>query len=676
MRNGISKSTEHRLWSRTSTLERSPFHHRGQGRVEERELILSSRHLRHLTEVIESLDEGFDIEFKQAGGRDGTGLLPGSFWESYSAMANSSGGKVFLGIKEKGGKLLVSGVPQPEKLIKSLFDELNNRDKVSINLLSNHDVEITKFGERRVIVVSIPRATRTQRPVFIGTNPLTGTYRRNHEGDYLCESETVRRLMADAVEEDGDAKILEGYGQKDLNESTILNFKRAFLMSKPTHPWLEEEGTEFLAAIGAYRVDRQTRACGLTVAGLLMFGKLRAIMDRFPHYLLDYQEQTHDEDTRWIDRLTTDGSWSGNLFDFFRLVYPKLISDLKVPFRLKEGVRVDESHVHEALREAFVNCLVHADYSARVGIKIIKRPDGFTFRNPGGLRIPLETIIQGGVSDCRNRNLMKLFQLAGLGEQAGSGVPKIRRAWREQDWQMPELEEDLPNELTILSLPKVSLVSPEVLDELAARFGKEFSTLNQLERLAVITACTRGYVTNRFLRSVTAEHSVDITKVLRSLVERKFLSRKGSGRGSQYTLPDSETNIKVEQIIFDLDFDSIESSTHSDPSSTQSTSSSTHSAPSSTHSGSSEIDDSIWSNLMKGGQPLREGRKTKHEVRETILTLCKNRYLSLQQISVLIGRSVGTLRNQYIKELVDKGLLIQKYPTQTHPNQAYKSRLS
>jgi hypothetical protein len=42
-------------------------------------------------------------------------------------------------------------------------------------------------------MIKIPRATRSQGPIYIEQNPLTGTYRRNYEGDYNCtEQERVR----------------------------------------------------------------------------------------------------------------------------------------------------------------------------------------------------------------------------------------------------------------------------------------------------------------------------------------------------------------------------------------------------------------------------------------------------------------------------------------------------
>lgn len=59
---------------------------------------------------------------------------------------------------------------------------------------------------------------------------------------------------------------------------------------------------------------------------------------------------------------------------------------------------------------------------------MVKRPDLFGFRNPRDLRVPVDVAIQGGNSDCRNRALQTMFRLVGLGEQSGSGIPKIFRA--------------------------------------------------------------------------------------------------------------------------------------------------------------------------------------------------------------------------------------------------------
>ncbi|MFH1097047.1 MAG: hypothetical protein V1749_06070 [Candidatus Desantisbacteria bacterium] len=57
---------------------------------------------------ITSIYESVDFECKASQGRDGNGEVSGSFWETYSAMANTNGGEVYLGIKETSiGKFCV-----------------------------------------------------------------------------------------------------------------------------------------------------------------------------------------------------------------------------------------------------------------------------------------------------------------------------------------------------------------------------------------------------------------------------------------------------------------------------------------------------------------------------------------------------------------------------------------
>ena len=77
-----------------------------------------------------------------------------------------------------------------------------------------------------------------------------------------------------------------------------------------------------------------------------------------------------DENVRWTDRICMDGTWEANLFQFYRRVYPKLSSVLPKPFRLENGVRLEDTTTHVALREAFVNTLVHCDYMEEGNITI------------------------------------------------------------------------------------------------------------------------------------------------------------------------------------------------------------------------------------------------------------------------------------------------------------------
>jgi len=116
-----------------------------------------------------SLREDIDMEFKAAQGRNGKGKVPKSFWDTYSAMANTDGGRILFGVKEKKkGEIIVFGVEDTERVKKELWDNLNNPQKASVNLLSNNDVKIFEIQGRKILQITVPRAGRKKRPVYVG----------------------------------------------------------------------------------------------------------------------------------------------------------------------------------------------------------------------------------------------------------------------------------------------------------------------------------------------------------------------------------------------------------------------------------------------------------------------------------------------------------------------------
>ncbi len=181
--------------------------------------------------------EGLDFEAKKAGGKDGRGQLPESFFSTYSAMANTEGGVVLLGIEEvKENQFQVSGMANPTKVLADFWAALNNKEKVSCNILSNDCVGLVELEGKGIIQITVPRATRSQMPVYLGKNPLGGTYRRHGEGDFRCDDETVKRMLADQVEDARDTKLLENFTFADLTLPTLQAYRNAFKTVKPDHP--------------------------------------------------------------------------------------------------------------------------------------------------------------------------------------------------------------------------------------------------------------------------------------------------------------------------------------------------------------------------------------------------------------------------------------------------------
>lgn len=120
------------------------------------------------------------------------------------------------------------------------------------------------------------------------------------------------------------------------------------------------------------------------------------------------------------------------------------------------GVRVDDTSVHKALREALANCLVNTDFYVPRGVVIKKERDSLILENPGYIRTGKDQMRKGGESDPRNKALMKMFNLINIGERAGSGVPDIFKTWEQEGWIEPRIEERYGEaSRTILILPFV-----------------------------------------------------------------------------------------------------------------------------------------------------------------------------------------------------------------------------
>ena len=394
-------------------------------------------------------------EHKQLEAKSAKGGFPNSLWETYSAFANSDGGVILLGVKEtKDGNLLPESGADAEKLRKDFWNMVNNRQKISANIVTDRMVTVENVDGNDILVVRVPRAERSARPIYVGLDPKSGTYRRNHDGDYHCSIEEVSLMFRDASAVTQDAKALINMDSSVFCMDSVKGYRNFFRTSHSNHLWNNEDDEMFLRKIGAITIGDD----GLyhpTAAGLLMFGYEYEITREFPNYFLDYQENRSLGATRWTDRLTsTSGDWSGNVFDFVIEALRRMQQGLKVPFVLKGNQRVDDTPIHKLLREAITNAVVHADFYGRQGLVIQKSEDGYKLSNPGSVRISISEAINGGISDPRNGIMLKMFSLIDFGERAGSGLNGICKVW-EKVYHTPVLLEETHNngvDRTILTL--------------------------------------------------------------------------------------------------------------------------------------------------------------------------------------------------------------------------------
>lgn len=489
--------------------------------------------------------EKVDIECKKAESK-----VPTSAYESYSAFANTKGGYIILGVKEDKTKtkpeerFVLQGIENADKQKEDFWNTING-NKVNVNILKDEDVFKVEGDGITLLVIHVPRAEFNMRPVYVGENPYKGTFKRNHEGDYHATEHEIRGMIRDQNPEGNDSTILEYYTMDDIDKETLRKYRQVFEIRNEGHVWNPLDDKEFLEKLGGYRKDRKTGVEGLTLAGLMMFGTGQAIRERFSNIFMDYRNETEvTVDVRWNDRITYDGTWENNLFNFFSKVTPKLTEDLPKPFKLEGIQRIDETPVHKAVREAFVNLIIHADYLMDAGtLKIIKKNKSFEFTNPGILKLPIEDIFRGGNSKPRNPHMQTMLRMVGFGDNAGSGFPTILATWEAEGWIRPELVENtVLNQVTLeLQMKKDSVA--EVQDNFAQKNERSLSEVlsevlskKDFDKVAPIIKVLeeKGCVTPKEAEDVCDRSAATVRRYLGILTETGIVVSEGNTNNSIY----------------------------------------------------------------------------------------------------------------------------------------------
>ena len=609
--------------------------------------------------------ESDDLEFKSA-----VGGFPGSFWDTYSAFANSDGGVIVLGVSEKKGVFYLDGLTdeQIKKYTIDFWNNVNNRSTISCNLLKNDDLRELEYKGYKFLLFNIPRAPRDMRPVYRTTQPYGGTYKRNNEGDYRCTEKEVRRMFADADDQHpADSRILKNYSMADIDTEALMKFRQLLKLSSPDHPWLSFDDIEFLRMLGGYRKDRQTGEEGFTLAGLLMFGKTRSVteVEGAPNVFPDYQEHlTEDEDVRWTNRICADGTWEANLFNFYQRVLPRLQSVLPKPYKLENNIRRNETPAHVAVREALINLCQHADYSVDASLIVRHNSNGFVFSNPGTLLVSKDQYYTGGESVCRNKALQKMFAIIGVAEKAGSGTDKIMKGWRDANWRSPNVEETLEPDKVVLSMPMETLLSENAKVKLEEKFGIAANSFDHDVLSVLALTCDEGYVTNERLRYTLDMHKAEISELLKRMVTNGLLEPQGYGRGMRYYLPKES-----KWVLGANTANMVTSGANMVTSGANMVTSGANVAT----SGANVV--TSGANVVTSGDVgdvTIKKRMKPEELDNLIINLC-NDWIALEELATLSGRTSKYLRDKILPRLLAWKQIEMLYPgTPNHPRQKYK----
>jgi predicted HTH transcriptional regulator len=224
-------------------------------------------------------------------------------------------------------------------------------------------------------------------------------------------------------------------------------------------------------------------------------------------------------------------------------VYNKLTRDLEKPFQLDGAARVEDTPVHQAVREALANCIVNADFYLPRGIVILKEKDRIIMQNPGSIRTGKEQMLRGGISDPRNKAIMKMLNLISIGERAGSGVPNIFSVWEEKGWKEPAIEEQYGPDRTVLTLAFIKKQAEKTSGKRKKQAEKPTApqtakTMENKNKILIFLEKNGSGMTSEIAKAIGL--SIPRTRALLSeLVGDGVITATGDGRARRYCLSEN-----------------------------------------------------------------------------------------------------------------------------------------
>lgn len=466
---------------------------------------------------IKKIKERHIIELKKA-----TNSVPKSFWETYSSFSNTEGGVIVFGVEEGEKENIITGVNNPESIVADLWNQLSNKNKVSYNSLNNDDIIIKTIEyNKSIIIINVKEADWNKKPVYINDN-IKNSYIRTGDGDRFMNDEQLKIIMRNSSPQ-VDSILLDKFSIKDLDPISVSSFKEKVTSRYPNNGYETLNPEDFLIEHGIMRRNRNTNDINITRGGLLFLGKYNAIREIYPSFHMDYFNRKGNNE-RWIDRIATDepNKFQMNIYNFYNLVNEKLNVIIQNEFKLDDtNTRIENTQFNEAIREAFVNTLAHADYDLGLPSVKIEIFDGWIrFINPGTMLISITEFVQGGISKPRNEIIMKSFRLLGASERQGFGGPQIFKSAKSNDYRIPEISTSL--EYTELKLWYIDLIEsyPELTEE-------ERSVYECIIK-------SPGAISKREIEESLSLTEYRVRKTLESLLSSEKIDRIGNGPSTRY----------------------------------------------------------------------------------------------------------------------------------------------
>jgi len=385
------------------------------------------------------------------------------------AFANTAGGTLVIGVQDKTKAVVgVTNILQDEERIANAI-----ADSVSPTLLPN--LQFISWRDKDVLIVTIPHSPG---PFYLKDKGEDG-------GVYVRIGSTNR--IADAALIAEIKRIKEHTSFDQLPELQATPDDLDMELARKLFAVVDKPFTKATARSLELIVDHRDTSRP-TKGGLMLFGKQRD--ELFPDPFIRLVRFDGTTKTTAIDHADVKSA--------FPLAVDEILAFIRRNTSMRAVIRSARredipQYPHEAVREAVINALLHADYSTmRSSIQVAIFDDRMEITNPGPLPLGLnlETALSG-VSQLRNKVLGRVFRELELIEQWGSGLTRMRDVCLASGGSSPKFEElDLFFRVTLYPIAVQSKPKQPWQESL-------ISYLRQHQRISVLEATKLWSVSDR-----------------------------------------------------------------------------------------------------------------------------------------------------------------------------------
>lgn len=434
--------------------------------------------------------------------------------ETFSALANTQGGSVLIGIDAAGN------------VIKGVRDLDTAREKA------------LAAGLRCEPPLVLPRPTTVMlegKPLLYVTIPsglphayaLRGKYMaRDGKKNRALGPRQLRDLLRQRGEGNFEATVLPGATLDDLDRERVEQYAKLFLTDVSSrHRW-NEETLDLLFRRGC--LTKESSTYRPTVAGLLLFGREPQRLLPSAEILLARYSGAEMSDT--FIRETARGSLSEQI----RAAEAFLTSNMRKGARIADFKREEKpEYPLSAVREVMVNAVAHRDYQVRgEEIRVLMFNDRIEVYSPG--RLPGHITIENIVDErfARNEVIVQVLTDLGFVERLGYGIDRILRQMNEAGLPQPKFQETANGFRVTLRGAGDNFVSGEF-----DRNKYRNLPLNERQTAALNILHKSGRVGNRDLKELYPDVSEEtIRRDLADLVDAGLVIKMGDRRGTYYIL--------------------------------------------------------------------------------------------------------------------------------------------